>query len=532
MNDEKRLKLHDKAKSLPTKSGCYLMKGKEKILYVGKAKNLRSRVSSYFQSSAKGLKTEILLSQVEDFDFQLTPSEAEALILENNLIKKYTPKYNIMMRDDKSYPYIVVDRREPFPRIVYRRRPRRVEGVDVYGPFVHGSKISEALRIIVKSFRLRDCSLQEFRSRKEPCLLYQIKQCTAPCVGKISEKNYASDLEAALDIFRGKGNVSMKTLKERMDACAKAEEFEQAAIIRDYLDVLKDFVRLSGGRKGILSGDWGNLDVLAWNCKGSEVDIAIYMVRNFLLLGYKNFHFTTSFFAQRVEEEVINFFFQYYQNSRDFQPQVIVSPFSVEENKLFSKAIQSLGKIRVRSPGRQFASVANLVLEHIREYQKIRLGRVKERVYGLEQLGKLLALKQRPVRLEAYDVAVHQGSSPTAARIVFEEGKPIKKDYRHYHLKEREEGNNDFAMMKEVIERRLKSADPLPDVFVVDGGKGQVGIFIKALEDFGLSTPVVGIAKAAGRVSGEERLIIPNRKNPCFLKKYPELFEDPYSHAG
>ena len=374
MNEEKRLRLHHKAKKLPPNSGCYLMKGKEKILYVGKAKNLRSRVASYFQSSTKGVKTEVLLSQVEDFDFQLTSNEAEALILENNLIKKHTPKYNILMRDDKSYPYIVVDYREPFPRMVYQRRPQRVEGVDIYGPFVHGSKIYEALRIIVKSFRLRDCSLQEFRSRKEPCLLYQIKQCSAPCVGKISEEDYAVDLEAALGIFRGEGGASMKILKERMDTCAKAEEFEQAAIIRDYLDVLREFIRLSGAKKGILKGRLGNLDVLAWSFKESEVDITVYMVRNFLLLGYKNFYFTTSFFSKKIEEEVINFFFQYYQNSQDPLPEVIVSPFSAEENKLFAKAIQSMGKIRVRSPGRQFSSVAELVLEHIREHQKIRLG--------------------------------------------------------------------------------------------------------------------------------------------------------------
>ena len=520
MNKEIRQRLHIKAKNLPTKSGCYLMKGGEIILYVGKAKNLRARVSSYFQSSAKGVKTEILLSQVEDFDFQFTSNEAEALILESNLIKKHTPKYNILMRDDKSYPYVVVDRREPFPRIIYQRRPRRVEGVEVFGPFVHGSKISAALRIIVKSFRLRDCTLQEFRSRKEPCLLYQINQCSAPCVGKISEQNYEADLKLALGMFRGEGATSMKILKERMNACAQAEEFEQAAIIRDYLDILKDFVRLSGEVKG---GNQSSFDVLAWSQKKLEVDVTVYMVRNSLLLGCKNFHFTTSILAEGPEEDALNFFFQYYQNSTDSLPDVIVSPFSAKDNKLFSQAIKSVGNIRVRTAGRQFLSLANLALEHIKEHQKIRLGRVLEYTKGLKQLQKLLVLKKRPVHLEAYDIAVHQGSSPTASRIVFIEGRPYKKGYRHYHLQERPEGNNDFAMMEEAIERRLEGADPLPEVFVVDGGKGQVAIFLKALAERGLSVPVVGIAKAKERVATEERLILPKRKNPVPLKKYPEL---------
>ena len=525
MHEEIRQRLHRKAKKLLGKSGCYLMKGGGKILYVGKAKNLRTRVSSYFQSSSKGAKTEVLLSQVEDFDFQFTLGEAEALILESNLIKKYTPKYNILMKDDKSYPYVLVDRREPFPRMVYQRRPQRREGVDIYGPFVHGSKISEALRIIVKSFRLRDCTLQEFNSRKEPCLLYQIKQCSAPCVGKISEQDYRADLEAALGMFRGEGTTSMNILKAKMNACARAEEFEQAAIIRDYLDVLSEFIRLRGESGGTGGKGQSSLDVLAWSCRNSEVDVTVYMVRNSLLMGYKNFHFTTSLLVSEPEEDVINFFFQYYQNSRDPLPELIVTPFTGKGNKIFAKAIQTMGTIRVRGIGRQFASLAKLVLEHIQEHQKIRLGRVKEFVRGLEQLGTLLELKKRPVVLEAYDIAVHQGNSPTAARIVFVEGKPDKNEYRYYHLKEREEGNNDFAMMREVIGRRLKGHSPLPDVFVVDGGKGQVGVFVKVLETAGFSIPVVGIAKAPGRAKSEERLILPHGKNSCLLKRYPELLK-------
>ncbi|MCR9204012.1 MAG: GIY-YIG nuclease family protein, partial [Halobacteriovoraceae bacterium] len=211
------LKLQEKARSLPRKPGCYLMKSSQgKVLYVGKAKDLKARVATYFQNSAKSPKTEILVSHIRDFDFLLTESESEALVLENNLIKKHAPKYNIMMRDDRSYPYVVVDFNDDFPRLIYQRRVKRGEGKKVYGPFVHGSGIAEVLRIIVKSFQLRDCNKREFLSRKEPCLLYQIKQCSAPCVGKISKNEYLDDLQLAVNFFENKGEQSVEILEKKM----------------------------------------------------------------------------------------------------------------------------------------------------------------------------------------------------------------------------------------------------------------------------------------------------------------------------
>ena len=242
---DKYIQLLDKAKSLTTKPGCYLMKrindSREEILYVGKAKNLKARVSSYFNNSAKGPKTEILVSHITDFEFLITENESEAFVLENNLIKKHAPKYNIRLKDDKSYPYVQIDMTEPFPRPVYTRRPKKGKGTKLFGPFTTGSNISEVLRLLIKSFGLRDCSLSEFNRRKRPCMLYQIKQCDAPCVGYISEKDYLNNLDFVSSFFTGSSKKALNAIKERMLAASEREEYEHAAYLRDSFQILEDF---------------------------------------------------------------------------------------------------------------------------------------------------------------------------------------------------------------------------------------------------------------------------------------------------
>jgi len=201
---KKSEELLEKANSLPQQPGCYLMKDKNgRVIYVGKAKKLKSRVTSYFNNSAKSYKTDYMVSHVDQFDFIITRSDAESFVLENNLIKEHSPKYNIRLRDDKSYPYLQVNWNEPFPRLEYVRRPKKAKGKELYGPYPPGSNISMIMRVLTKSFGLRDCSLSEFKSRKTPCLLYQMRQCSAPCVGLITEKEYQEDLQNAVNFFKG-----------------------------------------------------------------------------------------------------------------------------------------------------------------------------------------------------------------------------------------------------------------------------------------------------------------------------------------
>jgi len=537
----RQTKLLDKAKSLPTKAGCYLMKRgsdeTEEVLYVGKAKNLKNRVISYFNNSAKGPKTEILVSHIQDFDFIITENDTEAFVLENNLIKKYSPKYNIRLKDDRSYPYVLIDKNKTFPKLQYMRKIKRSKGREVYGPFVVGSNISEVLRIITKSFTLRDCSDREFNSRKEPCLLYQLKQCSAPCVDLISKKDYDKDIELAANFFRGKGEKSLKYLSEKMHELALNEEFEHAAIVRDYISVLEEFMEYSKQRNAEMQVGDKDVDIFGYHVGEIEVDISLYMMRNGILLGHKNFNFSKSDNTLELEEDLLSFIFQYYTNTHDSLPATLITPLKDEQNKLLEDAFSQANnlKIKVRSPGRKFDSLMKLTTDHAFEHQRVRLTNQDSVYVGLNKLGELLGLKERPRLLECFDVAIFQGSSPTASQIVFHEGKADKKSYRHYHLNERPEGNNDFAMMKEMLRRRIPHGK-LPDVFIVDGGVGQVNMFLEVLKEFNLSVPVAGIAKSKSikkRQSfkdknidhSDERLVIPGRSNSYVLKKCKPLFQ-------
>lgn len=530
------VKMEDKAKLLPTKPGCYLMKNKDQqIIYVGKAKNLRSRVTSYFNTSSKNAKTEILVSHIVDFDFIMTTSDAESFVLENTLIKKHTPKYNIRLKDDKSYPYVVINHNEPFPRLEFIRRVKRGKGIEVFGPFVTGSNVWDIIRILTQSFCLRDCTLTEFKKRKEPCLLYQMHQCSAPCVGKIDAVEYEKDMAFARDMFSGSGNKTLKELEHRMARAAENEEFEKAALIRDNMTKLSEFAN-NFKQENAEHNDEKNLDIVAFYQGENEVDISIYMMRNGVLLGHKNFNFSNLDIVEEVEDSVLNYLFQYYANTFDSLPQLIITQMTEESNALLQSGVETLDKnIRVRAPMKKYESFLNLTRDHAFEQQRVRLLHEDSVYVGLNKLKDLLGLKERPVVLECYDVAIFQGSSPTASQIVFHDGKPDKKNYRYYHMEERPEGNNDFAMMRELIIRRSDNGS-LPDVFIVDGGLGQVNVFKEVLRELNIPIPVVGIAKSKNIRTkdgfrsedikkSEERLIIPGRSNPFFLNQNRSLFK-------
>jgi excinuclease ABC subunit C len=505
------------------------------IIYVGKAKNLRSRVSSYFNNSAKGPKTGVLVTHIMDFDFIITENDAESFVLENNLIKKHSPKYNIRLKDDRSYPYVVVNNNDPFPRLEFIRRVKRGKGIDVYGPFVTGSNISEVLRVLTKNFSLRDCKLSDFKTRKEACLLYQMKQCSAPCVDQISKENYKRDLSLACDLFSGSGNRTLRELEKRMLQFAEEEEFEKAAQIRDSLGVLGEFANNFKQVNAELDSE-RDIDIVAYYQGEIEVDLSIYMMRNGILLGHKNFSFANIDVEDGLEDAVMNYLFQYYANTHDSFPQLIVTQMPTESNELLEKGMQSLEKnIRVRPPLKKYDSLLNLTRDHAFEQQRVRMLHEDSVYVGLNKLKDLLGLKERPVVLECYDIAIFQGSSPTAAQIVFHDGRPDKNKYRHYHLQELPEGNNDFAMMKELIIRRSDNGS-LPDLFIVDGGLGQVNVFKEALKELSIAIPVIGIAKSKVVKTrdgfrneeikrSEERLIIPGRTNPYMLNQNRSLYK-------
>lgn len=525
--------LLEKANHLPQGPGCYLMKDKNsRVIYVGKAKKLKSRVVSYFNQSTKSVKTEYMVSHVEDFDFILTHSDAESFVLENNLIKEHSPKYNIRLRDDKSYPYILVNWDEDFPRLEYVRRPKKGKNKELFGPFPQGSNISMILRVLTKSFSLRDCSLTEFRARKNPCLLYQMKQCSAPCVELIGKDDYAEDVKLALGLFQGKikANRTINKLKEKMMVLAENEEYEHAAIIRDHLQLLEDFVKQSFDQQVESLDDDKNLDIWAFYEGPEEIDFSVYMIRSGMLLGQKNFSFVKGELIEEMDEEIIQKIWQYYEGSEELVPEMIIIDRENDDLEMLGTAL----KTKVKGRSKKYLPLLTMCRKHAEESQRIRISNEDSVYIGLRKLQELLNLKERPRLLECYDIAIWQGQSPAASQIVFEEGKADKARYRYYHMETRPEGNNDFAMMEEVISRRIPHGK-LPDVFIVDGGVAQVNTVTAVMRQNNLDIPVVGIAKSRDLSRGdfkskevdrsEERLIIPGRSNPYILNKCPSLFK-------
>ncbi len=537
---EKTATLLDKAKTLPQQSGCYLMKDRDgRVIYVGKAKKLRSRVTSYFDQSAKSIKTQFLIQHIDDLEFILTGSEVESYVLENNLIKRHNPKYNIRLKDDKSYPWVMVNHEEPFPRLEYVRRPKKGKGRELFGPFPVGSNISMVLRVLTKSFMLRDCPLSEFRGRKTACLLHQMNQCSAPCVGMVTSEAYARDLALATGVFQGEGKArkALAELRARMESYAENEEYERAAIIRDHLDLLETFLENSYRQNVESLKDERDADVWAFYQGTEEFDFSLYMVRGGMLIGQKNFHFPVGDLEEDLPEEMRVFLLQYYSDPAEVAPQTIIVDAEEEEHlSAFAQALVQLAGTqrppKVHGRKRAYLPLIEMCRKHAEESQRVRIANLDSAFVGLKKLKELLNLRELPRSLECYDVAIWQGKSPTAAQVASHDGKPDKALYRHYHLQELPEGNNDFAMMREVLERRSGHGE-WPDVIVVDGGTAQVNTVLAVLRERGVEVPVVGIAKArdltgdfksAESTKSEERLVIPGRKDPYVLGKCPPLF--------
>ena len=471
--------LREKALKLPNLPGCYLMLKNKQIIYIGKAKDLKKRVLSYFGVTSG--KTYFLMQQVDDFDFFLTSNEAEALLLENNLIKKHNPKYNVSLKDDRRFPFIQVNFNESFPTLKYIRKPVFKKGIKTFGPFVTGSRIPEIIKILNDHFELRTCN--HLAKSKNPCLRFHLKLCSAPCFKE--QTNYKDRLNSALTLFSNKKEI-IKQLTGKMEEFSKKEEFEAAAKIRDDLLVIDDFFSHTAKQK-VEYLSVKNLDVISYYEGKEAIDIVVLIVRNGFLIGKQNF-----FIYDR--EELIDLIFGYYVKSGDIPPLI-----DWRGDILLLESLQLIKKgIKLYS----FDALFKLSHQTAIENQKLRESFKYTRMEASKKLARLI--KSRPLYLiEAYDVAIFSGKSPTASKIVFYQGYPHKKEYRYYLLTERPEGNNDFAMLEEVLDRRLKEGN-LPDLFVVDGGRPQLRVFDKVLKHHKIDIPIVAIAKSKG--DKEERI--------------------------
>ncbi len=508
----------------------------DKIIYVGKAKNLRNRVRSYFNDSKDhSPKTKLLVTHILEVEFILTKTEVEAFLLEASLIKKHRPKYNIRLKDDKSYPYIKLSWADEFPRIYLARKVKR-DGSHYFGPYTSGASVHETIRFLNRTFKIRDCTDSIFKSRKRPCMTFQIGRCTAPCVGLISKDDYRADIEGAKSFLKGQDKKVAKELKARMLKSAAEERFELAARLRDSVNAIQAILQ----KQAVINAN-SDKDQDAVGYFGDERGCLIETVhiRQGRVLGTRAHFFPLLDPAdpqEDVREWLVSFLNQYYDEN--IIPEEVLLPAEIGSDlvKLMEAVLheRSGQKVNVRyatdEKGRALVEMANRNAKvHFEKY----VTKSEEKKRGLEEIQHRLGLPELPLRIECFDISNFQGAESVASQVVFEDGVPSKENYRRYKIKT-VEGSNDYASMKEVLTRRFAHSEyDDPQLIVIDGGKGQLGVAIKVLEEIGrTSIPVVGLAKARTLgdftdqevKSSEERFFLPGRVNPVLFKSNAEAY--------
>jgi len=524
-----RQKLLEDARSASTSAGVYLMKDAHGgILYIGKAKNLRNRLVTYFQTIPHEYpRIEMMVSRVVRFDPILTETEAEALILEATLIKKHKPKFNIRLKDDKAYPYLKIQVNDPFPRIEWTRRVQR-DGARYFGPFPSAWSARQVLGLLNETFRLRDCSENTFRHRTRPCILYQMGKCTGPCVGYVTSKEYHEAIGQVVGILEGKADRLIESLRKGMEDAAEQEEFERAAEYRDQIRNLEIVTQTQGA---IEAGSQRDRDVVGLAREGVDAHGTIVRIRQGRLIAVQHYHLQNTDPSQSDAQVLFDFVSQYYVSLRETveagevsMPREVLLPTAPEEPELLETTLGVGVRVADGVIDEQLLNVARANAVYALEQS-----RKKEAGHGIQALEEVqdkLHLPRLPHRIECYDISNIQGEDAVASRVVFIDGAPDKNLYRRYKIRT-VEGSNDFAMMREVLDRRFTNAEEaLPDLVVVDGGKGQLAQAVAILEELAIpGVGVVGLAKArterdfqATEVkTSQERIFIPNRKNPVPL---------------
>lgn len=520
--------LKDLIKDFPTTPGVYLMKNAlGKVIYVGKAKSLRARVRSYFNLTTQenSLKTRHLVNQIHHIDYMLTQSEVEAFLLEASLIKKFRPRYNIRLKDDKAYPYIRCSWDHDFPRFSLARRVLQDKSL-YFGPYTSSMAVRETLRFLERTFKIRDCTDSFFKIRTRPCIAYQMGHCSAPCVSLIGKEEYRQDVQRALDFLKGRSAKLMKDLQVNMKAAAKAERFEAAAKLRDSLFAME---RIWEKQVVVSLKKDIDQDVVAFVGDPRGTVVETLHVRAGRVIGTRP-HFLPKLDPHSKEEDVqewlTSFLNQYY--AENFVPDEILLSVSIGADviKLLKAVLyERFGKspsIELAT-GQEGKKLLEMAQQNAQSHFNDIVSKRDHQLQGLDQIKAKFALEELPKRIECYDISHFQGTENVASQVVFEDGVPKKEDYRRYKLRTFE-GANDFAAMKEVLSRRFQHTEyDDPQLIVVDGGKGQLSMAVQALKEVGrLDVPVVGLAKARTKgefsdselKSTEERFFIPGRQNP------------------
>ena len=521
--------IEEKLDGLTPRPGVYLMRDRNgKVIYVGKAKDLRARVRAYFRGGDGRSQIEFLLRKVGDFETLVTQNEKEALILENNLIKQYKPRYNIRLKDDKSYLSIKVNVQHPWPRIVATRKIVK-DGSRYFGPYSSAIAVRETLDIIEKHFLLRNCTEYNFKNRARPCLQYQIKRCLAPCVLPVDSKEYQENLRRALLFIEGKQQTLMDELRRKMEEKAEALEFEAAAKIRDQIQAVEKTVE----RQRMVS-HWGaDQDIFGLYREGGFIEVQVLFVRQGKLTGNQAYSLEDIEFPD--EEIMESLLTQFYQGDR-FVPDEILVPIELEDREVREEYLgeRKGKKVSILSPQRgDKRQLVEMAVENARQSFFERHDQEKERERMLLELQQGLRLKHYPQRIECYDISNIHGSNAVGSMVTFMNGEPDKNFYRHYRIRtvRTEFGGDDFAMMHEVLKRRFArgmAEGDLPDLVVVDGGKGQLAMALAAMRELGVKdVDVAALAKERVQRSArsaeiqrtEERVFLLGQSNPIVLRR-------------
>jgi excinuclease ABC subunit C len=514
---------------LPTDPGVYLLKDRNgKVLYVGKAKSLRARVRSYFREGGDGdgrFQVRFLMRRVHDFDTLVARSEKEALILENNLIKQYKPRYNIRLKDDKSYLSAKVTSHS-WPRILVTRRIVK-DGGRYFGPFGSADGLRETIDIIRKVFPLRTCSDAVFRNRARPCIEYQIKRCLGPCCLTVDRGEYERHLRAAQMLLEGKNLELLKEMRDRMRSYADELEFEEAARVRDRVRAIEKTVE----RQTVLHHWGGDQDVFGLYREGGFIEAIVLMIRNGKLTSTRGWSFHDIEFA---DQDVLADLLTQYYFSAPFIPDEVIVPMEIEDAAVRAELLSERRgrKVEFVVPQRgDKLRLLQMAMQNARQSFVARRNNENTREKMLEELRAKLHLRNSPKRIECYDISNLQGSMVVGSQATFDEGEPQKALYRRYRIRA-VDGQDDFASLYEVLGRRLRRAveeKEYPDLWVIDGGKGQLNVAIEVLKEFALGDQIDVISLAKQHVlnnprervvvKSEERVFLPNRKDPIVLAK-------------
>jgi len=524
-------------KTLPALPGVYLMKDDSgDVIYVGKAKSLDKRVRQYFQSK-KNLspKTVTLVRHIDDIEYIVTDSEIDALVLEANLIKKYKPRYNVRLKDDKRYPYVKVTVNSAFPRIFLTRR-RLMDGALYFGPYTNAKAIRTTLDIISRVFMLRQCKKKIEPGKSRPCLNYHIKRCMAPCRGGMEKEEYRRRVMEAVRFLKGDTAGLLRKLEEKMRTLAQAQDYESAADIRDQIESVKCISEQQIATSGI-----DDRDVLAAVSDEKAIYIQVFYVRHGSMVGKADFTLLGAEVSESIEESMAQFVKQYYQDS-PIPPEILVQYELPEKELIVNWLCQRSGRdVKVHVPQRgEKKKLIEMAERNAR--MSMRMAQLKpapseSAIAALEELKKVLSLESLPLHIEGFDISNISGTNAVGSMVYFENGRPANNKYRQHNIKT-VKGIDDFAMMAEVVYRRylrlIKSDEPLPDLILIDGGPGQVSAAMSSLDVLGLDIPLIGLAKRFEHIittkKGPDEVIILPHTSPA-LKMLMHIRDEAHRFA-